>query len=287
MSSILGLSERDPVPVVEPEVSTSAKPMRKRVLAALLSSIVPGAGQLLLGHVRAGAFFLSGFVAVLMLFWPVRVAASETGLGISALMLAAVSLYAVWDALRSSDDKCRKGTAWWLLLFLPLGLLGMEFEGGFAIRASGFRAFNIPSRAMEKTLIVGDHIVVDTRYYRSQKPRTGELVIFHHDNLWVVKRVIGVEGDAVFGKEGLVYVNGNLLDEPYVQHTGQIGNQYAVDFGPIRVPAGQIFTIGDNRDVSWDSRQPQYGPVYVSDLLGKPLYIYRSREPRRVGSALR
>ena len=55
------------------------------------------------------------------------------------------------------------------------------------------------------------------------------------------------------------------------------------NFGPVTVPAGQIFVMGDNRDLSYDSRHPEHGPVYVTDLAGKPLYIIRSPDQRRIG----
>jgi len=79
MSSILGLSEPDPIPVAEPSTVKTANPLLKRLFAALLSTIVPGTGQLLLGRIRAGAFFLAGFLATLMLFWPVRLPQSYAG----------------------------------------------------------------------------------------------------------------------------------------------------------------------------------------------------------------
>ena len=79
MSSILGLSEPDPIPVAEPSTIENSGPIIKRLFAALMSTIVPGTGQLLLGRTRAGAFFLAGFLATLMLFWPVRLPQSYAG----------------------------------------------------------------------------------------------------------------------------------------------------------------------------------------------------------------
>jgi signal peptidase I len=287
MSSILGLSERDPFPVIQPEVSTPGEPALKRLLAALLSSIIPGSGQLLLGHVRAACLILAIFMAVLMLFWPVRLPEGYWGTIFLLWAMLCQSVFAVWNALRSSDEKHARANLWWLLLFIPLAFLGSFIDDNIAVRGAGFKPFVIPSSAMEKTLVIGDHILADMRYYRMHKPRDGEVVIFYRNNIWTIKRVIGVPGDTVFGKGGLIYVNGNLLDERYVQHTGQRFNRYMNDFGPITIPADQIFVMGDNRDVSYDSRQPQFGRVYLTELVGRPLYITRSPNRSRIGMMVR
>jgi signal peptidase I len=288
MSSILGLSQSDPIPVSEPSTARTAKPLLKRLFAALLSTIVPGTGQLLLGHIRAGAFFLAGFVAALMLFWPARLPASYSGLLFSILALAGLSIAAAWHALRSPKDRDRPSSGWWLLLFILIAYICSLVDANVAIRLGGFRPFIIPSSAMEKTLVIGDRLVADMRYYRSNRPQLGDVVIFNHNHVIAVKRVIAVAGDTILGRGGLIYLNGNLLDERYVQHIGgQPFSRYMTDFGPITLPAHQIFVMGDNRDVSFDSRQPQFGPVYVSELIGKPLYISRSPYRRRIGTAVR
>ena len=203
MSSILGLSEPDPIPVVEPAAPATVRPRLKRLSAALLSSIVPGAGQLLLGHLRAGAFFLSGLVAGLMLYWPVRLPESYLGLVVLGVGLDALAIYAAWNALRSSDEKYPTVSVWWTIPLLVIAFFLMSLDHNVALRLAGFQVFNIPSTAMEQTVLKGDRIVVDRRYYQDHKPRIGEVVVFHHDGLWVIKRVMAVERDTIFGKDGL------------------------------------------------------------------------------------
>jgi signal peptidase I len=291
MSSILGLSEPDPIPVAEPPVPSIRRPFIRRLSAALLSSIVPGTGQFLLGQIRAGAFFLAGFVAVLMLFWPVRLPGSYVGLLLCMLALAGFSIAAAWHALRSPEDRDQPSSGWWLLLFILIAYVSSRVDANLAGRLAGFRPFLIPVSSMERTLVIGDRLVADMRYYHSNRPHLGDVVIFNHQNVIAVKRVIAVAGDTILGRNGLVYLNGNLLEERYVQHLNAMGGPiYAGainDFGPITVPPGQLFVMGDNRDVSFDSRWRQYGPVYLGDLVGKPLYISRSPYRRRIGTAVR
>jgi len=138
---------------------------------------------------------------------------------------------------------------------------------------------------------------------RWRMPKRGELVIFKSPIEWrtLVKRCIALPGDVVEIKNKVLYVNGKKLDEPYVKHTdsrifpgikmpsfayqkeweerhfvyytSSKGNPRD-NFGPIRVPPGCIFVLGDNRDYSFDSRF--WGPLPLSHLLGRPLIIWWS-----------
>jgi signal peptidase I len=132
---------------------------------------------------------------------------------------------------------------------------------------------------MENTISRGDHIVVDLKHFRNSHPQMGDLVIVQKDGLQIVKRVIGIGESSVEGKDGKVYVDGKALEEPYVVHTGNPPPQLTL-FGPIHVPKGKLFLMGDNRDVSYDSRMPEFGLVDQSTIVGKPLYIYRSDKDR-------
>ena len=185
-------------------------------------------------------------------------------------------------------DDSEPSSGWWLLLFILIAYFAAaEGDAQIAVRLTGFRMFRIPVSSMAKTLMIGDHLVADMRYYRSNRPHLGDIVILNHQNVIAVKRVIAVAGDTILGKNGLIYLNGNLLEERYVQHIGRPATKYLNDFGPITVPPGQLFVMGDNRDVSFDSRDPRFGLVYLSEPVGKPLYISRSPYRRRIGSAVR
>ena len=288
MSSILGLSQPiDPNPDAEPSQSIAPGSAAKRLSAVLISGIIPGAGHMLLGHLRAGTLFLAGFAAALALFWPLRLLQWYLGFCVSVLLLATVTIAAAWHVARSAHERLPKLSPWWLLVILPLAYLGSNFDADRMLRVAGFQVFNIPSSAMANTLIIGDRIVVDRRYYATHLPRVGDIAVFRREPLWEVKRIVALGGDTIYGRAGRVYRNGDLLYEPYVQHAHPTTMAYMNDFGPVTLSAGQIFVMGDNRDVSFDSRQPAHGPISLNSQSGRPLYIIWSPNRRRTGKSLR
>jgi signal peptidase I len=135
---------------------------------------------------------------------------------------------------------------------------------------------------MEPTIRQGEKIGVDMRTFQ---PKRGDLVVFVHDGIVLVKRVIGVAGDVVEGRDLKIFVNGKLLQEAYVQHTAKppLGARTLETFGPTAVANGRLFVAGDNRDFSFDSRDPQFGLVGTSQINGKVLQIVESPIPDRQG----
>lgn len=138
---------------------------------------------------------------------------------------------------------------------------------------------------MEPTIRQGEKIAADMQPFQ---PRHGDLVIFTHDGTMLVKRVIGIAGDVVEGRDLKVFVNGKPLEERYVQHTAKapLGVQTLETFGPTTVPDGKLFVAGDNRDYSLDSRDPRFGLVATSDIKGKAVQIVESAMPDRRGKNL-
>jgi len=131
----------------------------------------------------------------------------------------------------------------------------------------------------------GEKIAADMEPFQ---PTHGDLVIFAHEAILVVKRVIGIPGDVVEGHDLKVFVNGKLLKEEYVEHTTKppLGRKALETFGPILVPDGKLFVAGDNRDYSLDSRDPRFGLVEVSDVKGKAVQIVQSPTPERFGKKI-
>jgi signal peptidase I len=198
--------------------------------------------------------------------------------------------------------------------------LGMALVLFLIIRTFLLEAFQIPSGSMERTLLAGDFLFVNKAVYGAQIPGTNarlpgfntphrsDVIVFAYPKdptLSYVKRVIGVPGDIVEMKQGQAYVNGWVLDEPYVQRTNPLHDAFDPEFnwqraylvrrtdeqrrryhptrdtwGPLRVPDDKYFVLGDNRDNSADSRY--WGFVDVSAVKGRPLVVYFSynRETR-------
>ncbi|MFZ0416553.1 MAG: signal peptidase I [Candidatus Sulfotelmatobacter sp.] len=165
---------------------------------------------------------------------------------------------------------------WWLAVILPATILTLSLLGQAVTRASGFRSFTVPSTSMERTVLQGDHIVADMLYYRSRRPARRDLIVFLKDRTFFVKRVIAVGGDSIQGSNGVIFLRGKEQDEPYVEHTATQGPDWLKNFGPVVIPNGKCFVMGDNRDVSLDSRSAAFGLVGDSSIVGKPLYIFGS-----------
>lgn len=110
------------------------------------------------------------------------------------------------------------------------------------------------------------------------------MVTLVKENLRTVKRIIAIGGDTIEGKNRNIMVNGALLKESFIQHTLAANTNPELDtFGPITIPSGKYFVMGDNRDVSLDSRIPDFGLLEDRAIDGRPLYIYWSPIQGHVG----
>ncbi|MCS7199523.1 MAG: signal peptidase I [Caldimicrobium sp.] len=161
------------------------------------------------------------------------------------------------------------------------------------IRTFFLQAYKIPSGSMIPSLLIGDYLLVnkiafglrhpfkDDFIFNWHFPKRQEIVVFTYPvdkKLDFIKRVIALPGDTVEIINKKVYINGTLLEEPYVQFTDQEIYPKEIstrdNFGPLRVPPGYVFVLGDNRDQSYDSRF--WGLVPLHSLKGKALIIYFS-----------
>lgn len=171
--------------------------------------------------------------------------------------------------------------------------IGIAILIALFIRAYIIQAFKIPSGSMIPTLLIGDHLLVtkfiygvklplmENKIFVLDNPKRGDIVVFRYPddpNRDFIKRVAAVEGDIIEGRDKKIYVNGIELKESYIKHNDYYIHPRELDprdnFGPITVPKGKLFVLGDNRDQSYDSRF--WGFVDVKDVKGKALIIYWS-----------
>jgi len=259
------------------------------VLAAFLSAIVPGTGQIFLGQRRKGQVLLGIFVIFLLGFWPLRLLRFYFGLALLLWISLFVTLYATNIALlaRGTTDS-HLPSRWWILLSIPMTYVGINLIFTSLLFAAGFRAMEFSSSAMEATLLKGDKFMIDKDYYRQHPCEPDDLVVMRIEGAQTVKRVIAIGGDTIQGKDREVFLNGHVLNEPFAYHPRGRGNVPEQDnFGPITVAAGKYFVMGDNRDSSRDSRMPDFGQVSQDDIVGRPLYIYWGNTWSRSGEKLR
>jgi signal peptidase I len=170
------------------------------------------------------------------------------------------------------------------------------------IRTYFIQAFKIPSGSMIPTLVTGDHILVnkfiygtkipfsDKRFLIFKSPEKGDIIVFKYPENTkkdFIKRVIATAGDVVKSQDKVIFINGRKLVEPYVQNVDSFINPgcpsqmvdennpcHRDNFGPLVVPQGSVFVMGDNRDSSYDSRY--WGFVDMKYIIGKALIIYWS-----------
>ena len=161
------------------------------------------------------------------------------------------------------------------------------------IRTFVVQAFKIPSSSMEPTLQVGDHLLVnkfiygikfpfvETKYFQFKKPQRGDIIVFVYPkdrSKDFIKRVIGTEGEKVQIVHNKIYINNQLIEDPWGRYDERAPSTKYLQpmeiFGPVTVPVNSVFVLGDNRDNSQDSRF--WGFVNVNEVKGKALIIYFS-----------
>lgn len=211
---------------------------------------------------------------------------------------------------KTKEEKPRETTVEFLASLAAVLVTGL-FIITFVVQA-----FEIPSSSMEKTLLIGDHVFVNRIQFAPKSPwigpilpyrqiKRGDIFVFLspvEPGLYVVKRVMGIPGDHIHLRDGIVYRNGEKLDEPYVIHNPNDSyNAYRDNFPAVPpsefngvnpdwalimpqhiqgedivVPENSYFGMGDNRDVSLDSRY--WGFVPKENVIGRPMFIYWSFE---------
>jgi signal peptidase I len=138
------------------------------------------------------------------------------------------------------------------------------------IRLFLFEVFVVEGRSMYPTLLETERLMVNKLVYRFDQPSPGDIVVFEFEpGRDFIKRVIGTEGDKVAIINGRLYVNNILIDEPYLLDDMEIE-----DFGPVEVPPGYSFMLGDFRQNSMDSRDPRVGFISLEQLKGRAFCVF-------------
>ncbi|WP_245302464.1 signal peptidase I [Symbiobacterium terraclitae] len=146
------------------------------------------------------------------------------------------------------------------------------------VRTFGVQLYRVDGDSMLPTLHHGDRLLVNKLVYRFRAPVPGEVVVLRDPagtGRHLVKRVIAVAGEEVAVHGDVVLVNGRPLEEPYT-NPGSPGNY---DAGPLTIPEGYVWVMGDNRGASLDSRL--LGPIAVERVEGRAIALFWP--PGRVG----
>ena len=173
--------------------------------------------------------------------------------------------------------------------------LGMAILVALLVRASIVEAFWVPSGSMLPTIQIGDHLFVNKLAYGMHlplvkgeivhwnSPKRGEIVVFTRPgdtSTDLIKRVIAVGGDRVQLKNKRLFINGEEVEDSHAifKDPRVIDVPKRDNLGPITIPEGKIFMMGDNRDQSFDSRY--WGFANEGDVKGRATFIYWSRDSK-------
>lgn len=276
------------------------KMMRKKripIIAAILSFLTPGLGQLYNGQILKGiCFYLADFLIPIILL---LAGLQFQFYGLAAILLFYICLWlfiigeAFFSAKRKKEvvlKRYNKGYIYLLIILFMLGsyIISKDFIANFASKTLRFSAYQMSTGSMEPTLLIGDYIIADFKYFKKNEPQEGDLVIFQYpkDPAKVfINRVIALEGEKIEIKDKQVFINDEAIPESYKVHKGiNIYDAIMDNFGPELVPSDHCFVLGDNRDNSYDSRY--WGFLPMSNIKGRPLYIYWAKDKKRIGKKI-
>jgi signal peptidase I len=267
---------------------------RKPWLAVVLSVVLPGLGHLYNGRApQALMLFVVVPLSLFLLLWLVITVPVAPLNAAFLLGVPAVLVFVAASAFRQARAPADRPLPWYSRWWVCVGVLTVHavFVGPFLeelLKDSWARFADMPSSSMLPTILPGDRLVIDRSRYGFRVPRSdlvlwsrsparGDVVelISPHDKKRLLKRVIGLPGEAIEARDDVVSVDGVRMPEPYAL-VGSPKQESLRNWGPVKVPAGHVFVLGDNRHASFDSRW--FGFVKSSDVLGRAEIVYFSLE---------
>jgi signal peptidase I len=274
-------------------------------LAAVLTLVTPGLGQVYGREPKRALAIFLGWIGVLVGFQVsglVKIFAGLIALIVLFLLFLDWVRMDAYRIARQQADSLPRPHSRWSLVYLAVVLVSVYF----APYIIGVRGFTSISGNMEPVVSPGDHFFADLNAYLFARPARGDLVIFaspEEPARLQVARVIGLEGEDVAIQSKAVYINSQPLPDPWGQHNDPSmfaprsfsAQGYLRDHMDLqKIPKDSVFVLGDNRDNSYDSRF--FGPVSISSIRGRPLYVYwvdkwryifSDFEKSRIGTSLR
>lgn len=251
---------------------------KKAWLAVFLSYIFPGIGQFYNKQLLKGISFV---ICAIFLYIVHIIFYSSFFLLLPLYFFAIKDAFDSAEKINGSDQKFIKQGDKLVRIFVALVLL-IEFIPFRDITKAHFiQAYKFPSGSMMPSLLIGDHILADKTTRAKNSVKKGDIIVFKYpedSNRDFIKRVVGIGGETIESKDKKIYINGKLIEEPYVQHTNnsifpkEVGPRD--NFGPFAIPENSLFVMGDNRDGSHDSRFWKYVPKDY--IIGKAFKIYWS-----------
>jgi len=269
---------------------------RKPWVAGVLTLVTRGLGHLYAGNPGRGIvlFVMEQLAYISFAFSAAAFTPDIYFLAVAILLNLGYTVFCVRDAvlianLNKDTYLLKPYNRWYFYVgYLILLSLCISTPISAGLKANLIKAYKLPSGAMEPTLLIGDHVLID-RTKSGRLPKRGDIIVFEYPEdptKDFIKRVVAVEKDTVEVRDKQLLVNGKEMIEPYIVHSepetipaAQNRRDY---FGPQVVPPGCYFTMGDNRDRTYDSRF--WGAVPKAKVRGvvKSIYWSWDKEKRAV-----
>lgn len=151
-------------------------------------------------------------------------------------------------------------TVLYLALVVALTFLFVQYVG---------QRTHVNGDSMNNTLLDGDNLIVDKISYRFKDPERFDIIVFpyqYQEDTFYIKRIIGLPGETVQIEDGIIYIDGEVLEESYGK---EIMNSAGIASQPIELGEEEYFVLGDNRNNSRDSRDPSVGMIQEDQIIGK------------------
>jgi len=283
---------------------------RNRWLAAFLSLITAGLGQLYCGEHKRAILFICTYAIGTGIFVGLSFLADSilwaALFGISGVLFQVFCAVDAWlIASRVGAIEIQQYNRWYIYAGIIIGI-ALVWNSVMGVRETTWKAYFSAYSGMNPTLIAGDKYFARMREYVFDLPPKGRVIIFQNQNKpdqdWV-KRLIGIPGDKVQILRGELYIDGARVDRQVDQKMDNNDIRYKQmlpgessfliveksDDGKFdntdvfSVPKGHVFVLGDNRDNSLDSRHPNLGFVPIKNIKGVVDTIYWSNDLNRIG----
>lgn len=259
--------------------------------AVLWSLFVPGGGHVFAGRLGKGpVLWVCSYAFIVLVFWSGALLTFKGYvLGLTAIFALTVVLAISAARAAAAARGAKPGRRRWAVLAAMVCL--QSVIGPLFAESLPLRSFRIPTQSMEPAIMAGDRLVADLRAWDRREPVRGDLVIFRPSKESAqihLARVMGLPGERIEMRDKRIYVDGAPVEDPwgvYLDTSLPAGLiQRTRNFGPLSVPEGTVFVLGDSRDSSRDSRF--LGSIDRTLLIGQPRFVSWSSDGSRIGRSL-
>jgi signal peptidase I len=258
------------------------------ISAVLLSFFMIGLGQIACGRIKRGVslYLLSQILSLAAVFIAIQ-PFPLVNIVAAGLIFISVFLFSIIDSVliaRNPNNSLKLKPLIGYSLLVIISIVNsfiMQPVTSKTIKDNYVQAFQIPTASMVPSLLLGDRILVNKTAYTHTGPKRGDIIVFDHPlntSRTYVRRVVGIGGDTIEIQSNRLYINGEKYNEDYILYTSTKSpsedRQPIDNYGPVSVPSGSFFVLGDNRNNSYDSRY--WGFLDANKIEGKVITIYWS-----------